>query len=234
MMHKMKKMKQITFFRNRLMTAFLGLLLISSQSVSAQNDTLNNLPQFLLHHFDSSIVKLKTGEFSKAFMNYNTLTEKMAFYQKGSVLDLIRPENVDTVYIGERVFIPFEKVFYEVILKDRISFFIQHKSDLISKGRPAALGTTSQTSGINSVSKMVGPKNSYNLKLPEEFDIKPYKIYWIMMNDKMQRFMNERQLLNIFPEKKDQLKDFIKKSDLNLTNPDDLIEIATFCNKVMI
>ncbi len=223
----------ITFFKNSLKAAFMGLLLIFAYPVEAQYDTFSNLPQYLFSHFDSSIVKLKTGEFTKAVMNYNTLTEKMTFYQKGSVLDLIKPESVDTVYIVERVFIPFEKAFYEVILNDRISFFIQHKSDLISKGRPAALGTTSQTSGVTSVSKMVGSKNSYNLKLPEEFDIKPYKIYWIRMNGKMHRFMNERQFLNLFPEKKDKLKDFIKKSDLNIKKPDDLLKLAIFCNKAM-
>jgi hypothetical protein len=178
-------------------------------------------------------MKLKTGKLTKAAMNYNTLTEKMTFYQNGSVLDLIKPESVDTVYISKRVFIPFEKAFYEVILNDRISFFIQHKSDLISKGRPAALGTTSQTSGPTSVAILSGARKTYNLKLPEEFEVEPYEIFWLRMNNEMHRFMNERQLLNIFPEKKDQLKDFIKESELNIKEPGELLKLATFCNKVM-
>jgi len=226
-------MKQISISTKSLKRICVALLLSNTISVSAQNDTLSNLPQYLFTQFDSSIVKLKTGEFSKALMNYNTLTERMAFYQKGSVLDLVKPESVETVYIQKRMFMPFEKAFYEVILNSPVSFYIQHKSDLVSKGRPAALGSTSQTSGITSVSKLVGPTNSYNMKLPEDFDIKPYNIYWIRMNNEMHRFMNERQFLKIFPEKEDQLKKFIKESDININKPEDLLKLATFCNELM-
>jgi hypothetical protein len=178
-------------------------------------------------------VKLKTGEFSKAVMNYNTLTERMAFYQKGSVLDLTKAERVDTVYIRKRVFIPLENAFYEVISGAPVSFFIQHKSDLMSKGRPAALGTTSQTVGPTSASTLSGPMKSYNLKLPEEYEVKPYEVYWIRINGKMNRFMNEHQFLKIFPEKEDQLKKFIKENGINLKKPDELLKLATYCNDIM-
>jgi hypothetical protein len=225
-------MKQTNSCINRLKTAIV-LSCLSTIIVSAQNDNFSNLPQYLFPQFDSSIVVLKTGESSKALMNYNTLTERMAFYQKGSVLNLVKPESVETIYIQKRVFIPLENAFYEVILSAPVSFFIQHKSDLVSKGRPAALGTTSQTSGVTSVSKLVGPTNTYNMKLPEDFEIKPYKIYWIRMNNKMHRFMNDRQFLKIFPENEDQLREFIKKSDINITKPDDLLKLATFCNEIM-
>jgi hypothetical protein len=227
-------MKQVKVCKISLKSICLWLLFFISIPVAAQNDTLSNLPQYLFPQFDSSIVRLKTGEFSKTLMNYNTLTERMAFYQKGAVLDLVKPESVEMIYIHKRVFVPFEKAFYEVILNSTVSFYIQHKSDMVSKGRPAALGTTSQTSGVTSVSKLVGPKNSYNMKLPEDFDIKPYKIYWVRINGEMHRFLNERQFLKIFPAQEDQLKKFIKESDININKPGDLLKLATYCNEVML
>jgi hypothetical protein len=177
-------------------------------------------------------VRLKTGESFKAVMNYNTLTEKMTFYQKGTLLDLIRPETIDTICIQDRLFVPIEKSFYEVILNAPIAFFIQHKSDLVSTGRPAALGTTSQTSGITSVSKLVGNENSYNLKLPENFKIKPYEVYWVRMNKGMHKFLNERQLLNILPAKEDEITEFINQSHLKINKTNDLIKLAKFCNEL--
>ncbi len=208
------------------------VLMLTIMKLTAQIDSINNLPQFLFPKFDTSAVRLKTGELFKAVMNYNVLTEKMTFYQKGTLSDLIRPETIDTICIQNKLFVPFEKSFYEVILNAPISFFIQHKSELVSTGRPAALGTTSQTSGITSVSKLVGDENSYNLKLPENFKIKPYKVYWVKMNKEMHRFLNERQLLNIFPEKENEIRDFINQYHLKINKPGDLLKLAHFCNEV--
>lgn len=103
-------------------------------------------------------------------------------------------------------------------------------SDLISTGRPAALGTTSQTSGITSVSKLVGENNTYNLKLPENFKVKTYKFYWVRMNKEMHRFLNERQLLKIFPAKENEIKQFINQSDIDINKPGDLLKLANFCS----
>jgi hypothetical protein len=166
-------------------------------------------------------------------MNYNTLTEKMTFYQNGKLLDLIKPKTIDTICIQNKLFVPIENSFYEVILNAPIAFFIQHKSDLISTGRPAALGTTSQTSGITSVSKLIGDENSYNLKLPENFKIKPYEVYWVRMNKEMHRFLNEHQLLRIFPANENEIKDFINQFHLKINKPGDLLKLAHFCNELI-
>jgi hypothetical protein len=201
--------------------------------LTAQTDSIANLPQYLFHNFDTSSVRLKTGESFKAVMNYNTLTEKMTFYQNGTLLDLIKSKTIDTICIQNRLFVPIEKSFYEVILNASIAFFIQHKSDLISTGRPAALGTTSQTSGITSVSKLIGDENSYNLKLPENFKIKPYEVYWVRMNKEMHKFLNEHQLLRIFPANENEIKDFINQSHLKINKPGDLLKLAHFCNELI-
>ena len=225
-------MEQANIHHISKITIFAVFLLCIVSPLTAQTDTLANLPQYLFPNFDTSIVRLKRGEFSKAVMNYNTITEKMAFYQKGVLLDLIKPGAVDTICIQNRLFVPFEKSFYEVILNAPISFFIQYKSDLISTGRPAALGTTSQTSGITSVSKLVGESNTYNLKLPENFNVSSYQIYWVRMNKEMHRFLNERQLLKIFPAKEEQIKQFINQSDIDINKPGDLLKMANFCNEL--
>jgi hypothetical protein len=217
-------------FRKRILIAMV--LMLTLVQLTAQTDSINNLPQYLFPDFDTSVVRLKSGELFKAVMNYNTLTERMAFYQKGTLSDLVKPEAIDTICIQNRLFVPFEKSFYEVILDAPIAFFVQHKSDLISTGRPAALGTTSQTVGITSVSKLVGSRNSYNFKLSENFKIKPYEIYWVRMNKEMHKFLNEHQLLKIFPAKEHEIKEFINQSHLKVNKTEDLIKLASFCNEL--
>jgi hypothetical protein len=198
---------------------------------NSQTDSTANLPQFLFPHFDSSVVKLKTGVNLAACMNYNTLTEKMTFYKDGSLMDLNKPETIDTIIINNKKFVFLDNAFYEVVLNAPVSLFIQHKSDLKSTGRPAALGTTSQTIGSTSVSKLVGENKSYNLKLPENFKVTPFDVYWVRINNEMHRFLNVRQFLNIFPTKEKELKEFIDQNKIKFNKSGDLIKLGHYCNE---
>jgi hypothetical protein len=209
------------------------VFLFTEIHVTAQTDTLANLAQFLLPHFDTAVIKLKTGVSLAAIMNYNTLTEKMTFYQNGTLMDLNKPETVDTIYLQEKKFVFIEKAFYEVLVNAPVALFIQHRSDLISSGRPAGYGTTSQTIGPTSISTLYSSNNkSYNLKLPENYKVTPSPVNWIRKNNIMYRFQTERQFLKIFSAKEDEIKQFIDKFKLDLKKKDDLIRLVNHCNEL--
>ena len=208
------------------------VLFFNAGPLKAQTDSTANLPQFLFPEFTASVVKLKTGTSFSAKMNYNTLSEKMTFYQNGVLLDLNKPESVDTIIIQNRQFIYNENAFFEVLLNAPISLFIQHKSGLESLGREGAYGTKSQTVGPVSVSKLYSNGNTYNLKIPEDFKIIPSTVNWIRLDSVMHKFLTERQFLKLFPSKKEQLKQFINQSELNINKPDDLIKLVTYCNQL--
>lgn len=200
--------------------------------LTAQTDSIANLPQFLYPDFAKSIVKLKTGVSLTAILNYNTVSEKMTFYQNGALMNLNKPETVDTIFMQNAKFVFNENVFYEVLLNAPVSLFIQHKSDLTSPGKPAAYGTPSETAGSTSISKLYSDK-TYNLKLPENFKVTPSPVYWVRINNVMQRFSSERQFLKIFPTKEDEIKKFINKSNINIKKQDDLIKLVTYCNELI-
>ena len=212
-----------------IITGVLFFVFIHSK---AQNGSIENLPQFLFPHFDTAVITMKTGTRVNAVMNYNTLSEKMTFLHVNDLMDLTKAESVDTIYLNHKKFVSVEKAFYEVLLKAPIAFFIQHRSELKSIGRPAALGTTSQTIGSSSVSKLVGKTNSYNLKLPADQKITPFRIFWIRVNGSFYRFMTTRQFLNLFPAKQDELKFYIKNNRIDINNPEDLINLGNYCNEI--
>ena len=144
----------------------------------AQPDSISNLPQFLYPEFARSIVKLKAGDSRAAMMNYNTVTGKMIFYQDGVLLDLIKPENVDTIYMQNAKFVFHENEFYELLVKAPISLFIEHKSNVTPAGKPSAYGTSSETTSSTAISQ-VYTDQSYNFKFPEDIKVTPSLVYWI-------------------------------------------------------
>jgi hypothetical protein len=225
-------MKKLTLYHIRIRTIIIIALLNLVYPLTAQTDSIENLPQYLYPNFAKSMVKLRTGERLTAILNYNTVTEKMIFYQNGSLMTLTKPETIDTVFLHNSKFVFYENVFYEVLLSAPVSLFIQHKSDLVSPGKPAAYGTPSETAGSTSISKLYNDK-AYNLKLPESYKVTPVPAYWIRNNNVMQKFSSERQFIKLFPTKVDDIKKYIDKAKINIKNQDDLIKLVTYCNELM-
>lgn len=198
-------------------------------SLEAQDAKDDHLPQFLFPEYSEGTVRLKDGQEQVVVMNYNTLTEKMIFRQNGKLLEITGLDKVDTITLQNAKFIPVEKAFYEVLVNAPVSLFVQNRSDLRSQGRPAAYGTTSQTIGPTSVSKLYLDQ-VYNMALPEEYKVAFSPFYWIRKNGTMYRFLTERQFLKIFPEKGKEIKEFIDQNDIDFRDRNDLIMLVKFCN----
>ncbi len=201
--------------------SFVGLL--------AQPIVTKDLPQYLLSEFAEAEILMKAGNYIGLNLNYNTVTQRMVFKQKGLLYDMVNPQEVDTIFLEERVFVIHDTVFLELVVKDKIPFFIQHKSDVSIKSKPSMSGTT-QVSTSNFVTTANSAVVYFNQKLPDNFVVKSSNAYWARNKDEMKAFINERQLLKIFPDIADHLKVFIKESNLKLNNMADFTRIAKYCN----
>jgi hypothetical protein len=176
---------------------------------------------------------MKEGRSTFLMLNYNTATERMVIQQNEQLLDLVNPEAIDTVYLHDLGFVAFGETFYEVLVKGPVSFYYEHKSILLPPGIPAGYGTTTETSAGHYITGVSVPASYQNLKLPDGYVVKASPVFWVRVNNKMSDFLNERQLLKIFPEKADQIKKFIKDSKLKIDKREDLIKIGNFCNELM-
>ena len=164
-------------------------------------------------------------------LNYNMVTESMVFEQGGEYYDMVNQQDVDTVYLNGKVFIPHEKVFLEVILNEKIPLFVEHKAELIQPPRPGGYGTTSQLTSSNVLNGISSDHGYYNLKLPDGYTVKSSVIFWMDKNGEMLKFLGERQFLRLFPENEDDLKKFIKNSKLKFDRVDDVLKLAQYCNE---
>jgi hypothetical protein len=206
--------------------------LIISQSISAQRDTLSLDSQFLFPELFAARISFKDGSVVNARMNYNILSEKMIFEKDNKVFDLVNTEKIDTVFLPGRKFVPMGNVFIEVYNKAAIPLFTQYKGDLIPPGKPSGYGGTSQTSSIESIATVYGGAQSYNLKLPSDYTVKLTVINWIRINDKMEKFIGERQFLKLFKSKETAIRKFIKTNGTDFDNRNDIVKLLDYCNSI--
>ena len=168
-----------------------------------------------------------------ATLNYNMVDEEMIFDQKGVYMALEKPQEIDTIYIQNRKFVPVEKTFYEVLIKGRIIMFIQNKSRYSQKGTPTAYGMTTKTAGPTKVLSLQVGNQVRQVELPDNVEVSPATLYWVSYNNEMHKFTNEKQFLKIFPENESKLKEFMKTNKIDIKVREDLLKLGNFCNSLV-
>ena len=213
-------------------TMIMVLVLTISLPASSQTTPDGNAPQFLYPDFTSGTVKMKNGKSQTTDLNYNTVSEKIVYEKDGKIFDLINTEMVDTIFLQDTKFVPVGKIFHEVLLVAPISLFVQHKGDLVPPGTPAGYGGTSQVSSTKMLTSVQLSGGYYNLKLPDDYQVKVDLVFWIRKDNTMNSFLNERQFVKYFPGKETEIKKFIKEKHIKFDKPSNLVQLVQYCNEM--
>ena len=123
-------MKHIIFHSFNQFYITIDVLTTCLTQIYAQTESSPDQSQYLIPEFLIGRVKMKTGIDLTLNLNYNTISEAMAFLQNGQIYNMTNLEMVDTVYPHDRKFVPIEKAFYEVILDGPVPFLSSIKASL--------------------------------------------------------------------------------------------------------
>lgn len=211
-------MKQI------LMVLFIA---ISMQFSFGQVKVLK-LTHYLFPEFSKGYVLMKNGMKSEALLNFNSLTEEMIFENKGTKLAVSQLDNIDTIFIHDRKFVPVNNKFLELVYQSKYTLFAEHKCSIKDPGKPAGYGGTSQTSATSSYTSYFSGGQVYELSLPEGYKTIPFVEYWLRKDGKTNKFFSLRQLSKLLSEKEDLIKKYIKKQDVKYDDLPGLIELLKF------
>lgn len=210
---------------------YLTLFLLLSTTVCLKAQETVTLSHYLFPVFQPGVVLLKNGVRNNAKLNYNAASEEMVFDENGKTLaigDAVLPQ-IDTVFVADEKFIRINNKFVRILIdKPEIDLFVEHKCRLIPPGKPAAYGGTSQTSSTTSYSSILSDGRVYDLKLPDDYKIIPYNVFWLNRNGKLQSFSNLGQLKKIYRDKKKLVGDYLKKNEVKLANEKSVEEAITY------
>ncbi|MEO8110356.1 MAG: hypothetical protein ABI594_09995 [Ginsengibacter sp.] len=184
------------------------------------------LVQYVFNEFASGEVKMKSGEISTQLLNYNILTNEMIFDNHGKYLAIASPENVDTVIINNRKFIPLNNKFYEVLVSSKMPLLLEFTASIKDPGTATGYGGTSNTTASTALQSLISTGGAYDLKLPDGYSVTSGYAYWIMKDRKLEKAGSVKQLIKIFPDKKEMINDFIKKSNTNFSKSDDVAALV--------
>lgn len=188
------------------------------------------LSHYVFPEFAQGVVLMKTGIENKVLLNYNSLSEEMIFINKGEKFAIVKEqlEQIDTVFIKDRKFFTLDDKFIELLYHSKFDLYAEHKCKVKKPGTPAAYGGTSETSSTTLYSSFDHGGNNYELKLPDGYETKPYTYYWLKRTGKLNRFINMRQMIKLFKNKKDLFKAYVKMHDVNYNNQESIVQLIKY------
>jgi hypothetical protein len=189
---------------------------------------VKEISYYLFPEFTNGTVVMKTGIRNGTMLNYNSLTEEMLFIRNGKTLAITSLEQIDTVFIGNRVFIPMQKKFVEVVYHNHFDLYALHKAKVIDPGKPSAYGGTSYTSATTSISSYASGGQTYDLKVPEGTETQPEIEYWLKQDGKTYMFLSINQLSKLYKGKKAEFKKYVKDNRVKYEDQDNLVELIKF------
>lgn len=226
-------MKKLKFILDVYQKAPFIVFLVLAIPVLGQTEYEGPSPQFLYPEFTIGKVIWRNGETQNIQLNYNTISEKMAYKKDDKIYDIVNPGLIDTVHVQGNKFVSYDNIFYELLLSAPLTFFVQYKGELIPPGTPAAYGGTSQVSNTKLMTSVGLSSGTYNLTLPTDYKVKVDLIYWVKIENKMFSFINQKQFLKLFPENESELKLFIKQNRLKFDNKTLMKKLAIKINDIV-
>ena len=201
--------------------------LFFSSSLHAQNiNQPVKLVQYVFNEFSPGTVKLKSGETYKQQLNYNIVTNEMVFENNGKFAAIANAESVDTIYISDRKFIPLSKKFYEVLVTGPMPLLEEFTATVTEPGTSIGYGSTTEAGAASSYQSLIRDGGAYGLKLPDGYTVVPKNDFFILKEGNLERAGSQKQLAKIFPDKKDQIKDFVEKNHTNFSKREDIIALV--------
>jgi hypothetical protein len=210
---------------------YLPLFMMLGLCYSTAQENTTVISHYIFPEFTKGTVLNKDGKRINALLNYNTITQEMLFLKDNTPMAISNRENIDTVFILNRAFIPVEKEFYEQVTHLATPFFVKYFCRVIPPADPVGYGSTSQTTSVTQYKSLVTSTEVYKLQLPVDYKIVPEESYWLRINGSFQRISNSKQIMRLFPAKESEIKQYIKTHKIRFNNREELVRLIKFCEE---
>jgi hypothetical protein len=219
-------MRSITFF------AILFVLPFFSKSQYLTDSV--NLKSFLFEKFIDGAVLLKSGTIEHAPLNYNTDDQNIVFIKNGKYMVIEDLEQVDTIYLQHKKFIPLNKAIYQVVSETSpvalLVSYTNKKRPMVATSDHTGTSKQSMSQVSNTVTDVYTSRNFQGT-----YSVELLKQYWFKKNEQIYKVTAKRNFLSSFPSKsRSNIEKYIGEKNIILNYEPDLVELVEFCNKLTI
>lgn len=210
---------------------FLFLFMAHTSYSQTIGDTSLLRQSFLFEEFISGTVVLKSGEVNRAPLNYCSYDQDIVFKTDGQTMSLDNLESIDSIFIGNRRFVPFENKVFEVVDdRSKVQLYVSYVSKMI----PWTSTTDKNGSTMKLNREASNTVSSVYVTRPYkgEFSIQVMKKFWLKSFNKLHKANSVKDFLKVFKEATNpSIEEFAKANKIDFEKEEDLIKLVDFANK---
>ncbi|MEN8117272.1 MAG: hypothetical protein ABFS16_09855 [Bacteroidota bacterium] len=189
-----------------------------SKNISGPNNEYSDMKgsPFLNEEFQTGRVKLRNGKIYEGPLRYDIYSDQIEFQTKdGAVYEIMNPETVEKVSIGENTFLYFEKEedrlldgIYEELANGKYTLLAKHRVYL----------------------KDAVPAKPYIEPKPATF-VKKNSDYLVIDSKGEVIIIKNKKDLTALAEDTSDIQSFLKKNKIKVNKEEDLIAVVNYLNK---
>lgn len=185
---------------------------------------------YLFDEFADGRVLFKNGSSTPAKLNYDAANREMTYYQAGELMVLGGTQQIDTVFIAGRKFIPAGRVFLEIQPLIRGELFINWKLKPVYRGKTGVYGVVTQSASVRHINTNYLNHTSFERQTADVYSAASQNEYWIKLSDKPVKFKDRKSLLKLFPAaKRPLIEAFMKEHGIDMKRTIDVMETVDYC-----
>ena len=204
----------------------------------------------LLDQYADGVVYLKNNFPVRVPLNYDGGLHNMRYLQDGQAMELQNVQDVDSVKIGARKFVPLNGRFCEVYTAKKASgdatLLVEWSMSRQHVGYKGVMGNISQVRGhsVNvslmdnilagttstegmmqngNNSQMTGNSNNGTIQSQDVYKTRYYNVYYIYRDGKARKFKDKKQLFKLFPGREEQVEATLRHHHADFQHPETII-----------
>jgi hypothetical protein len=223
----------------RTIVTFICSVLIFNISLSGQNyktilvkartkmtDYFPYNERYRYQDFRPGKVVFKNGSSNNINLNYYYLTGEIVFLQTKDTLYISKKKDILYVVAPDTFY--YDNGYMEVIsggeLKVGLKQYVKIK-DVLKEG---AMGTMNRVSSIDTYSSLWADGSSYGLVPNENIEVQMTLEYYLSKSSPEFIIFNKKNVIQLFPQKEDEIKAYIKSNKVDFDSRDDLLRFADY------
>ena len=211
----------------RIKSLLLPLISIVFQANAQMGQPIPEPNIYVFNVFIPGEVLLKSGTKEQALLNYDPASQKIVFKRGEKDMVLTEVSTIDTVYISDRRYVPVREKVYELIKQSGdLTLLADYTLKKNSKIATTDHSGTSRKSSAEVSRTVTGVYVSRPYK--GSFDREIVKKYYIRKDYKLYGANSIRQLVQIYPEKRMQIEEFVTENKVDWKNDEDLLKLFDY------
>ena len=200
---------------------------ITVKAGSSMLDYIEPSERYLYPDFIMGKAYMKTGIYSQRKFNYNFLNGELEFITESDTMGIGNKKDVASVVVEQDTFY-FDHGYILQVRNGMVKIGMKDQYELKEVEKKDPYGISSPGSASISYSGLPTSADFYKLTANQDMIYKRSRIYYISRKKGEFLLFNKGNLNQLFPDKKKQIKSFIKSNNIKFDNREDLFELAEY------